>query len=592
MHYTITTPASTGRVDRVVQLDAERLTFSARADGTIKFKFSPQGPEFKFHTRNESVGRVIRALALSARGYLGRDPATPAFFQGESPEANPSRITLLRWAREWVVGFSTLADNVTYSTVRWMVLMVLRELDRRTDVQGFRHSRYQLVSSNANWRAYDVDFIDTSAHARSMAESRVEARRQRNAELARLLAELARDGDVIERAKLRRLVNEMPWDEDDAPDVVRDYMTRGTCGHWEWNDNLVMGDNDVSCCQNCYRIGEYRRPADRPDNLYNEDDLYYSENADDYLTYDDSANDDDDDDARDPHTGGVYDWGVNALEVLNEPEITSKSDGDFTIGMEFECEPNSFDTRSTLAEHVRDTSKGTIMCKNDGSLSSMGIELVFAPLTLESTKKAWRNVKFPLGTQAWNARSCGMHVHVDSRAFTRLSLAKFVAFWNHRDNAALIRSVAGRHSSTDSQAHQYAASFELDPTSVVRTLKKSGISENRYRCVNLTTLSQDTCERLGVNYETRGHHQSYNTVEVRVFRASLKPERTLAQLEMVHASVEFARQGSTSDMTEAAFREWLKRNGARYPHLRAWLDITRAHKLVKDGVTFTETERV
>lgn len=354
-------------------------------------------------------------------------------------------------------------------------------------------------------------------------------------------------------------------------------VTRGivycSCGHYAVDgEQLSHSGEDIACpyCADSYYM------AEDDGEYHHEDDLYWSDRREAYFTYDYDAELDNDDESED---GGLYDWSTDVTRTLAKPEITSSSTGDFTIGMEFECETDDRYDRATLARHVHSDLLPKAMCKADGSLDSdTGIEVVFAPMTLESTKKAWRSVEFPSGTTAWNNGNCGMHVHIDSRAFTKLTLAKFMAFWNAGCNAQLIRKVAGRHPSTDSQAESYAATVDMDTSSIVRAMKPSRIGSSRYRCVNVTTLGSAECERLGVNTGD-DHHSCYNTVELRIFRASLKAARTLAQLEMAHATVEFARAGSCSGMTADAFTEWLRRYGQRYPALRAFLGIARASKL-------------
>lgn len=352
-------------------------------------------------------------------------------------------------------------------------------------------------------------------------------------------------------------------------------VTRGivycSCGHYAVDgEQLSHSGEDIACpsCADSYYM------AEDDGEYHHEDDLYWSDRREAYFTYDYDAEQDDDDD-----DDCLYDWGADATRTLAKPEIASSSTGDFTIGMEFECETDDGYDRTALARHVHSSLLPKAMCKADGSLDdATGIEVVFAPMTLESTKKAWRSVEFPSGTTAWNNGNCGMHVHIDSRAFTKLTLAKFMAFWNAKCNAQLIRKVAGRHPSTDGQAESYAATVDMDTSSIVRAMKSSRIGSSRYRCVNVTPLGRAECERLGVNTGD-GHHSCYNTVELRIFRASLKAARTLAQLEMAHATVEFARAGSCSGMTAEAFTEWLRRYGQRYPALRAFLGIARASKL-------------
>lgn len=363
--------------------------------------------------------------------------------------------------------------------------------------------------------------------------------------------------------------------------VLPSSISRGivftSCGHFD--SSPLYGRNSATCvCQSCADLDDWVRCED--DGQYHDrDEVYYSERGDGYYTYDRDGESyyEDDDDER--HNGAIHSWATNAMHVLNRPSVVSSASGEFTIGMEFECEPWSYSSRNELAEHVADELAGKAMCKLDGSLSDTGLEVVLAPMTLEQTKEVWLNLPFPSGTQAWNVGSCGTHVHIDSRAFTPLSLAKFMAFWCGSENASLIRRVAGRHPSQDSQAREYAAiDYDEDAASIVAAMKGEMANISRYRAVNLTTLSGSERLRLSLPPTGDSHHGSYNTVELRIFRASLRKERTLAQLEMAHASVIFAREGSCADMSATAFIAWLGRRGRRYSALCSYLGVQRPHK--------------
>jgi hypothetical protein len=67
----------------------------------------------------------------------------------------------------------------------------------------------------------------------------------------------------------------------------------------------------------------------------------------------------------------------------------------------------------------------------------------------------------------------------------------------------------------------------------------------------------------------------YNTVELRIYRASLKKERLLAQLEFTHAAVMFCRVASMRDLDGVSFLKWLKTTDNRYPHLADWYGVRR-----------------
>ena len=352
-------------------------------------------------------------------------------------------------------------------------------------------------------------------------------------------------------------------------------IRHNTCGHFSTRDEY-NSSRGTSACDACLEDGSWVLCVD--DNAYHDaDDATYDDRSDSYYADADNIESDDDDDDELLSDEGVYDWGADAMFVLNSPPFDSTSTGEFTMGMEFECVPSD---RSALVNDVVDNHEGYIMCKTDGSLPVGGLELVFAPMALEDVKKRWLDVDFPRGTSAWDNGRCGTHIHIDSRAFNRLSIAKFIAFWNAPGNADLIRRVAGRHPSVDTQAAEYAAIVPPSESarSIVSQVKSGMLCASRYRAVNLTTMSRRELERLGLNTDGSGHHASYNTVELRIFRASRKASRTLAQIEMAHATVVFAREGSASNMTAEAFLAWLKTRGQRYGHLRAMLGVVREHK--------------
>jgi len=358
---------------------------------------------------------------------------------------------------------------------------------------------------------------------------------------------------------------------DSLPDEVSDHVVYCTCGHFEVKRQACRGDT-ATVCSYCDSVGSWVLLGDTNEYVLRSD-AYWSENREEWYSYDIDADDADDADDEDEGAANIHSWVTVSTKHLNKPEIKSTATGDFTVGVEFECVPEGRYERDELAEHVHDRHRGKAICKEDGSLPDHGLEIVFAPLTLESAKTAWSAIEFPRGTIAWDSGDCGTHVHIDARAFTRLSLAKFMGFWNAPANASLILKIAGRHPLHDKQAKHYADIIDIGaPTEIIKAVKGGDAATTRYRCVNLAALNRATAERLGVTV-TDSHHSVYNTVELRIFRASMKGLRTLAQIEIAHASVMFARDGSISGMGEAQFIDWLKRKGARYPNLRTMLGI-------------------
>jgi hypothetical protein len=188
------------------------------------------------------------------------------------------------------------------------------------------------------------------------------------------------------------------------------------------------------------------------------------------------------------------------------------------------------------------------------------------------TFKAW---DIDPAYRAWNTGKCGMHIHIDSRAFTQLTLGKFLMFINSNGNVDFIRKIAGRHPSVDDQARSYCAaehqSILVNPKQAVKN--KSG---ERYRMVNMMNLGGREAMRLGLSMDN-SYNGKYNTVELRIFRASLKKERLLAQIEFTHAAVMFCRVASWRDLNGASFIKWLRTVVGQYPALTKWYGVRQIH---------------
>jgi hypothetical protein len=150
-------------------------------------------------------------------------------------------------------------------------------------------------------------------------------------------------------------------------------------------------------------------------------------------------------------------------------------------------------------------------------------------------------------------------------------LGKFIVFINDVKNADFIRKIAGRHPHIDHQAQTYCAA---EGQEVIENPAKAlkGKSGNRYYMVNTTCLRRPEADRLGVRYVGE---RNFNTIELRIFRATLKKERLLAQIEFTHAVVMFCRVASMRDLNGVSFIKWLKTTDNRYPHLSDWYGIRR-----------------
>jgi hypothetical protein len=269
-------------------------------------------------------------------------------------------------------------------------------------------------------------------------------------------------------------------------------------------------------------------------------------------------------------------YSTNVLHVIDLPSgITSSHFGEFTMGIELEMTSGDNDTNEA-AELVR-SRLGSSYCiiKSDGSLPHNGFEVVTSPQGLAKHIEVFKAWEIDPAYRAWNTGKCGMHVHIDSRAFTQLTVGKFLMFINSSGNVDFIRKIAGRHPSVDDQARSYCAAEHQSILTNPKTAVK-GKSGERYRMVNMMNLGSREAKRLGLSMDN-SYNGRYNTVELRIFRASLKKERLLAQIEFTHASVMFCRVASWRDLNGTSFVKWLKTVAGQYPALVKWYGVRNVH---------------
>ena len=372
-----------------------------------------------------------------------------------------------------------------------------------------------------------------------------------------------RPGNIIERF----------CDNDWLNEITGGDLIRADCGHVEYSaEAMTERINDSTYCRRCgeedlvyvtecrsSEVGWYRR-----------DDVYYWESDGEYHLEPEPEPEDEDEDEDHPI---LYGWGASAAYLAHDRTFAPSPYGDFTMGIELEVETSGYDRGDALEDCDRQFNDASryAMFKRDGSLDdAKGFEIVTAARRLADHIKAFKNWEPYDGLRSWSAGCCGMHVHIDSRAFTALTLGKFLQFYNDPANKQFIRSIAGRHPDVDSQAMDYAARLDCENPNPSRV--KKGAGKSRYRIVNLTNISEREQQRLGVeaDYSAKG---SYSTVEVRIFRGSLKKERLLAQIEFAHASVIFCRVAGMHELNGPSFITWLGTVAGQYKALARWFGV-------------------
>ena len=171
--------------------------------------------------------------------------------------------------------------------------------------------------------------------------------------------------------------------------------------------------------------------------------------------------------------------------------------------------------------------------KHDGSLEN-GWEVVSSPFSMAYLRQN-RAMLAPISALktsmiADGVSTCGLHVHMSSKAFSTLHLYRFLKVVYR--NKSFVSAIAGRESD------QYA-SFSLPGTSIGRKSRRLLDDENhdrKYTAVNTTNK---------------------DTIEMRVFSGTLDVERITGCIEFCHALWAFTRVASVKHCTRARFLDYI-----------------------------------
>lgn len=229
--------------------------------------------------------------------------------------------------------------------------------------------------------------------------------------------------------------------------------------------------------------------------------------------------------------------------------------GKYHLGFELEVEAKD-SSRRHGASIATDSLGSRAYLKSDGSLND-GFEIVTHPHTLEkyqhdfewSTLKALRREGF----RSWDTSTCGLHVHISRTAFGDSEgdySHQILSRQSHElrfmkliyDNQRQVERIAGR-------SENHYAQFS-DKGKLVAKVKHGNQTDGRYSAVNT---------------------ENDDTLEVRVFRGSLRKERVLSALEFVTACTEYTRalpvSGKNRALSWLRFTAYVSNNEEKYPNL-------------------------
>ena len=247
----------------------------------------------------------------------------------------------------------------------------------------------------------------------------------------------------------------------------------------------------------------------------------------------------------------IHSWGY-------KPNPIFFGTGTYHMGFELEVENRRSSSRYDGARLAQDTLDNHAYMKADASLED-GFEIVTHPHTLAYYQQDFEwEVLSKLrreGFRSWDTTTCGLHVHVSRTAFGGTisydtSASDILRMQAHQlrfmkliyDNERQVSRIAGRSSSS-------YASFS-DKGRLVRKVKQNESERGHFSAVNV---------------------ENYATLEIRVFKGSLRKERILSALEFVSASVEYTRNlkvtGTNTALSWLRFTAYVSQEATTYPNL-------------------------
>jgi len=240
----------------------------------------------------------------------------------------------------------------------------------------------------------------------------------------------------------------------------------------------------------------------------------------------------------DDENSGVrrWDYRPNFVTFMSDRQRNKPMKGVPTFGVEVEIVTDYTDRVLSMM----DTRDGFWYFKEDGSVYN-GFEIVSMPFTWEWAMKNQPHFDrmFELhkhGVKSYNTDCCGMHVHIGRQSFkTDLHLFKFMTLMY--DDPDFILRISRRQKS---RLEQWASTEKPRRPSY---MVKNKNSDGRYRAVNL---------------------ENRHTVEVRIFRGTVSRSGFWANLEFLHAAIEYSRHNSVNDMRVGKFTEWVQQRPKEY----------------------------
>ena len=316
-------------------------------------------------------------------------------------------------------------------------------------------------------------------------------------------------------------------------------------------------DNSFTCSRCDYTYNSHR---DGGTSIGNRGDYWCEDCVSSHATYCDEC------DEYYPDSGGECSCSASASGKIHQysykpnPVFHGGNDNNLYMGFELEMsfgdDPDRNNYNTAISDVLELEQADICYLKQDGSIEGWGFELVSHPHTLGAYEQAtdlWNYIEAcrKRGARSWDTTSCGLHVHVSRSAFKSGAHTHRFLSLIYRNPREMMK-LAGRKNSRFARFDDVYKPDEWGvPQFNLRDKVHGGSMTERYSAVNT--------------------NNDY-TLELRFFRGNMKREGIMTALELCHASVEYTRNMSVSDVKLGMlkwewFADWVEANNGIYPNL-------------------------
>lgn len=265
---------------------------------------------------------------------------------------------------------------------------------------------------------------------------------------------------------------------------------------------------------------------------------------------------------------------INQYSYKPDPVFYGKDKNKLYFGIELEMEIRDGELNDS-ANYLMEMLGDFVYLKEDSSINSggyKGFEMVSHPASLEyfaSNKNLWSALDYLKRVhtaRSWDAKSCGLHVHISRDGFRSGAHTHRFLSLIYKNSDKMMR--LGGRKSTYARFNDVYKYDEFDRpylTLADKVAHPSNAMTERYSAVNT---------------------QNEHTLELRFFRGTMNPSGVLSAIQLAHATVEYTRDLTLSDIKMGAlswewFADWIQANNGLYPEL--YMRMSRVDKLTIDS---------